>query len=203
MNVLFYTVMLLCTAIMLVTSPQTFLSTLLGAASKSATLCISLLATYSVWLGLMQVWQACGLSQKLSRLLRPISKRFFHVDDTQTLDAITMNLSVNVLGISGAATPYGIQAAKLLDKTDEAEYASCMLFALNATSIQLIPTSIIGVRTALGSATPADIVLPTIIVSFLSTFLACLLVRLFIPPKSKRISTEKRRLLQKNKGACI
>ena len=98
MNVLFYTVMLLCTAIMLVTSPQTFLSTLLGAASKSATLCISLLATYSVWLGLMQVWQACGLSQKLSRLLRPISKRFFHVDDTQTLDAITMNLSVNVLG---------------------------------------------------------------------------------------------------------
>lgn len=187
MNTLFYAVMILSTAIMLIACPQNFLSTLLGAAGKSATLCLSLLATYSVWLGLMQVWQDSGVSQKVSRLFRPLAKRFFHTDDTAALDAVTMNLSVNVLGISGAATPYGIKAAQLLDKTENAEYASCMLFAVNATSIQLIPTSMIGVRTALGSTAPADIVLPTILVSFLSTFLACLAVRLLIPPKTKGV----------------
>ncbi len=98
------------------------------------------------------------------------------------MQAISMNLSVNLLGISGAATPYGIQAANLLDKTDNAEYASAMLFVLNATSLQLIPTSIIAVRVALGSASPNDIVLPTLLATSLSTIVGVLLTKVFIKP---------------------
>lgn len=183
MNPLFATVFILATAILLVLSPDTFLSTLLLGASKSASLCVSLLATYSVWLGLMRVWEDCGLSHGVSKILKPLARKLFKTDDKETLDSVCMNLSVNLLGISGAATPYGIRAAQLLDKSDEAEYASSMLFVLNATSIQLIPTSIIGVRVALGSTSPADILIPTLITTAFSTAIGVILTRLLIPPK--------------------
>jgi spore maturation protein A len=97
--------------------------------------------------------------------------------------AISINLSANLLGLGGAATPYGIKAAQLLDASPHAEYASCMLFALNATSIQLLPTSVVGIRAALGSGSPADIVLPTIICTTLSTVIAVTLTFLFLGRK--------------------
>ena len=185
MNVLFSLVFILSTLILLLLSPETFLSALLESASKSAVLCFSLISTYSVWLGLMNVWKASGVTHAISKLLKPIAKRLFKTEDKQTLDNLSMNLSVNLLGISGAATPYGIKVAQLLDKTEHAEYASAMFFVINATSIQLIPTSIIGVRVALQSASPADVILPTLITTVFSTLLAVFLVRVFIPPKPR------------------
>lgn len=203
MNVLFAIIFLIATLILLILSPESFLSTLLDGVSKSASLCVSLLATYAVWLGLMKVWEDSGVSRGVSRLLKPLAKKLFKTDDLQTLDAVCMNLSVNLLGISGAATPYGMKAAQLLDKSDEAEYASSMLFVLNATSIQLIPTSIIGVRVALHSASPMDILLPTLITTVFSTAVGVLLTRLLIPPKSKKKRARVGVRLQKIRGAGI
>ena len=183
MNILFTLVFLTSTTLLLCIAPQNFLSALLDAASGSATLCLSLLSSYAVWLGLMSVWQQSGVSRAVSKWLQPIAKRLFKTEDSETLDALCMNASVNMLGISGAGTPYGIRSAKLLDGTPNAEYSSAMLFALNATSIQILPTSIIGVRVALGSLNATDIILPTLVTSLFSTLTAVLLVRIFIPPK--------------------
>ncbi len=177
---------MLSTLILLFLSPETFLAALVDGAGRSGTICLSLLATYSVWLGLMKVWEDSGVSRGVSKLLKPLARRLFRTDEEQTLNALSMSLSVNLLGISGAATPYGIQAANLLDKTPDAEYSSAMLFVLNATSIQLIPTSIIGVRVAMQSAAPMDIVIPTLLTTAFSTLLGVLLTRLLIPPKTKR-----------------
>jgi spore maturation protein A len=200
MNALFATVFILSTAILLILSPDTFLSTLLLGASKSASLCVSLLATYSVWLGLMRVWEDSGVSRKISQKLKPLARKLFKTDDEETLNAVCMNLSVNLLGISGAATPYGIRSAQLLDKSNEAEYASSMLFVLNATSIQLIPTSIIGVRVALGSVSPADILIPTLITTAFSTLVGVVLSRLLIPPKTRVKQERTKDLFFKSKG---
>ncbi len=178
---------MLSTLILLFLSPETFLAALVDGAGRSGTICLSLLATYSVWLGLMKVWEDSGVSRGVSKLLKPLARRLFRTDEEQTLNALSMSLSVNLLGISGAATPYGIQAANLLDKTPDAEYSSAMLFVLNATSIQLIPTSIIGVRVAMQSAAPMDIVIPTLLTTAFSTLLGVLLTRLLIPPKTKRL----------------
>ena len=202
MNILFSAVFILCCAILLFIAPENFLSALLDGASRSASICVSLIATYSVWLGLMKVWEDSGVSRAVSKILKPFARKIFKTDDPQTLDAVCMNMSVNLLGISGAATPYGICAAKLLDKSDEAEYSSSMLFVLNATSIQLIPTSIIGVRVAMHSASPIDIVIPTLIASLFSTFLGVALTRIFIPPKHKK-SNRTSPFLRKKKGAGI
>ena len=159
---------------------------MLDGASKGATVCCSLIATYTVWLGLMRVWEDSGVSRGVSKLLKPLAKRIFKTDDEQTLTAISMNLSVNMLGISGAATPYGMQAAKLLDKTEHAEYASAMLFVLNATSLQLFPSSMIAVRVAMQSANPTDIVLPTLLSTLFSTLFGGVLTWILLRPKNKK-----------------
>ncbi len=182
MNTLFTLVFLACAFLLLCTSPDTFLAALLDGAGKGATVCLSLVATYSVWLGLMRVWEDSGLARGISKLLKPLSKRLFKTEDEEALQAISMNLSVNLLGISGAATPYGIKAANLLDRTENAEYSSAMLFVLNATSIQLIPTAIIGVRVALHSANPTDVIVPTFLATLLSTVLGVCLTKAFIKP---------------------
>ncbi len=125
------------------------------------------------------------MSKSISKLVKPLAKKLFKIQDEEALSAISMNLSVNLLGISGAATPYGIKAAQLLDKTENAEYASAMLFVLNATSLQLIPTSIIAVRVAMGSQAPNNVVIPTLLATLLSTVLGVILTKLFIPVKQK------------------
>ena len=185
MNILFSVLFILSNLLLLCLSPKDFLPALLDGTSKSATLCISLIATYSVWLGLMEVWKKSGVTRKVSRLVKPLSKRLFKTDNDEILDAVCMNLSVNMLGVSGAGTPYGITACKLLDKTENAEYSSALFFVLNATSLQIIPTSVVGIRTALGSVSPADIILPTFLSSTLSTLLGFLLVKASISKKTE------------------
>ena len=183
MNLVFSLIFILSALVLLVLNPSAFLPALLDGATKSATLCLSLLATYAVWLGLMRVWEDSGVSKKTSVFLRPLAKKLFRTQDEATLDAVCMNLSVNLIGISGAGTPYGIQATQRLNETENAEYATALFFVLNATSLQLIPTSIIGIRVALGSVAPNAIVLPTLLATLFSTLLGGLLVRLLIPPK--------------------
>lgn len=200
MNTIFTVVFLSSAVLLLIIEPNGFLTALLEGSSKSASVCVSLLATYAVWLGLMQVWEDSGVSRGISRLLKPVAKKLFKTDDEEALNAISMNLSVNVLGISGAGTPYGIKACRLLDKSKNAEYSSAMFFVLNATSIQLLPTSIIGVRVAMYSASPYDVVLPIILTSLFSTLLAVILSRILIPPQKTRAGTRQK---LKTRGAGI
>lgn len=191
MNALFFIVFVVATASLLLLAPKNFLPTLLQGATKSASLCFALVSTYAVWLGLMQVWQDSGVTRFVSKITKPLVQKLFRTNDAQTLDALCMNTSVNLLGISGAGTPYGVLSAKLLDGTENAEYASAMLFVVNATSIQLIPTSVIGVRTALGSVAPADIILPTLLTTLFSTVLAVCLVLLLFPTAKREKNTPK------------
>lgn len=200
MNLLFSLLVAVCALIALFQAPDAFLSALIDGGSRAATICLSLLATYAVWMGLIQVWEDSGVTRGVSKLLRPFAKKLFKTEDNAALDALCMNLSVNLLGATGAATPYGVKAAQLLDKTPHAEYASAMFFALNATSLQLFPASVVAVRVAMHSAAPTDIVLPTFLVTLFSTLTAALLVSLlcrderpspvFVQRKTRRAATK-------------
>ncbi len=205
MNTLFSLIFILSTLILLFLSPETFLEALLDGAGKSATLCLSLIATYAVWMGLMRLWEDSGVTQGISKLLKPLARKLLKTKDENALQNACMNFSVNLLGISGAATPYGIRAAQLLDKTEHAEYSSAMLFVLNATSLQLFPTSMIGVRVAMRSLSPNDIILPTLFTTLFSTALGLFLTWALLRPKKKsaqRIHTPSIFIrTQKTKGA--
>ena len=201
MNAIFTAIFIFSALLLLCNAPNDFLSALLNGSSKSAGICVSLLATYAVWLGLMQVWEDSGICKAVSKALKPLCKKLFKTDDDATLNAISMNLSANTLGISGAATPYGIRACQLLNSSPNAEYSSCMFFVLNATSIQLLPTSIIGVRVSMLSASPYDVVLPILITSVFSTLLATCLCRLCIPPEKTEAKIHKIPV-KRGAGAC-
>lgn len=202
MNILFAIIFSVCGACILLRSPDLFLSALLEGGGKAAATCLALLSSYAVWMGLIRIWEDCGVAKKVAHLVKPIAKKLLLTDDEECLEAVSMNLSVNLLGISGAATPYGIRAASLLDKTPNAEYASAMFFVLNATSLQLLPASMVALRTSLQSANPTDIILPTLITTIFSTLLGVCLTALFLRPKPQKIAVNspKRRQI---KGVCM
>ena len=163
--------MLLGTAGLLVVNPGATVDSMLNASANAVELCISLWGIYAVWLGLLEILDASGLSEKLAKLLRPLIKKLFKEADGKVHKDIAINLSANMLGLGNAATPYGISAMKKMDDgSGVATKSMIMLMVLNATSIQLLPTTTIGLRAAAGSQSPADIILPTLI----ATVITCL-----------------------------
>jgi spore maturation protein A len=85
--------------------------------------------------------------------------------------------------MSGATTPMGIKAIAEFEKRKDTEYQIIMFFVINATSVQFIPTSVIGLRTTMNSVSPADIILPTIIATTISAIVGILLVKIFVRRK--------------------
>lgn len=193
MNTVFFVIFTASAAVLLAINPDEFLPAVLSGAGNAATLCVSLLASYAAWLGVMNLWEKSGVTRGISKLLRPIVGKLFKVEKEETKYAISMNLSANILGLGAAATPYGIKAAKLIELEKNADYASSVLFVLNATSLQLIPASVIAMRASLASAAPADVILPTLLTTAFSALLGAGLVKLFVRKKKKpfRKRTEK------------
>ncbi len=179
MNVIFAVIFLCSSALYLFTQPDNYLSALLSGGEKAATLSIALLASYCVWLGFFCVMERSGLSKKLARLATPLCKKLFHTNDENAIFLASSNLSANLLGLPGAPTPLGVRATERFSKRNNT-YALSMLFVLNATSIQLLPTTVLTLRATHGSAAPADIILPTLIATAFSTLLGVVLVRIFV-----------------------
>lgn len=177
MSVFWFIMMFASILVLLITNPSAVLSEMIGASESALSLCIELCAVYVVWLGILELVDASGLGEKLAKLLRPLIKKIFKIDNTETEKIIALNISANMLGLGNAATPMGIKAMQSLDdKSGKANFAIIMLIVLNATSIQLLPTTVIGLRTSAGSTNPSDIILPTLIVTFCTTLLGIILV---------------------------
>lgn len=175
MNVIFAVIFLLSCALFLLTDPDAFLASMLQGGEKAAVLCLSLLAVYCVWLGFFKVLERSGLSEKLARRTMPLTKKIFRSDDKEALFYAGGNLSANLLGLPGAPTPLGIKATERFLAQGN-DYAADMLFVLNATSLQLLPTTVIALRLAAGSSSPADIFLPTLLATLLSSAVGFMLV---------------------------
>ena len=159
--------------------PSSVLNSMIDASGEAFSLCIELCAVYAVWLGVLELVEASGLSEKLAKLLHPLIKKLFKIDDKETEKMIALNMSANILGLGNAATPMGINAIKRLDDgSGVATNAMIMLIVLNATSLQLLPSTVIGLRSSAGSASPSDIILPTIIATFCTCLLGICLVKL-------------------------
>lgn len=133
----------------------------LEGAGAAVELCISMAGILCLWMGVMEIMRRAGLAQKLAGLLRPILKRLYpdFAQDRGVMDAIAANVSANLLGLGNAATPLGLEAARRMSKKTPgvAGDSLCMLVVCNTASIQLIPTTVAGVRMAAGSASPFDI----------------------------------------------
>lgn len=141
-------------------------------AAAAVELCLSMAGIMCLWSGIMSLMKAGGLTEILSKAFRPVLGRLLPraARDEDTLAALTGNVSCNLLGLGNAATPLGIQAARrmALGCNGIASNELCTLVVLNTASIQLLPTTVAGVRAALGSSRPFDILPAVWIASILS-----------------------------------
>lgn len=127
-------------------------------AEAAVSFAISLCGGLCLWSAVTELMEQSGISERLSYLLRPVLRRLFQngARDSETLTALSENVSANLLGLGNAATPAGIRAAKGLSRLGQKDEL-CTLVVLNTASIQLIPTMIASVRAALGASSPFDI----------------------------------------------
>lgn len=165
--------------------PTQVLSGLLTASNSAVKLSFSLCAIYAIWMGLFMILEKSGLSQKLSKFLSPIINKIFGKCNlsNESKQYVSMNISANLLGMGGAATPLGIKAIESMQKDNKDKstitFPMIMLIAISCSSVQLLPTSIIGMLASAGSKDPTAIILPSILCSIISTAIAILLVYLF------------------------
>lgn len=129
-------------------------------------LSITFLGTMCLWSGIMQIAKKTTLVDKLTKFLTPVMKLLFPdiKKDSNVHKEISMNMVANILGLGNAATPLGLKAMKSLQKEnskkDTLTNSMAMFIIINTASIQLIPTTVIAIRSSLGSSNPTSIIIP-------------------------------------------
>ncbi len=168
MNAIFIAITLASAALMLITSPDKFLPAVLAGGENAIKCAATLFCIYAFWMGLSSVAEQAKLTHGVARLLTPFCKKLFKTNNEGAVKDIAMNMGCNLLGIGGAATPYAVAAIGRLEE-EQNYFAQNLLFIINATSIQLIPATVIALRASLNSAAPHDITLPSFIASVVCT----------------------------------
>lgn len=180
MNTMFFVMTVASLILVTVVSPDSAFSIMISGASNAISLALKLCAIYAIWLSVLDIMQKVGMSRALDRLFSPITKRLFKGEDEKTREFITLNFSANLLGMGSAATPLGIKAMEgMQDGSDKATDNMILFMVVNATSIQLLPATIIGLRSSYGSASASDIILPSLIATAVSTVCGVLLAKAF------------------------
>lgn len=143
---------------------------------------LPLIGYLTFFCGLLNLLNDSNATQKLAKLLTPVFARIFPdlPKGHPAYGFMTMNFAANFLGLDNAATPFGLKAMESMQEVnsskDTASNSQIMFLCLHAAGLTLIPTSIIGYRAAQGAANPADIMIPTIITSFIGTLAALIFV---------------------------
>ncbi|MDP2646559.1 MAG: nucleoside recognition domain-containing protein [Desulfobacterales bacterium] len=158
---------------------------MIESAGGAVELAIGLVGVMTLFLGLMKVAEAGGMLQILARLIRPLMVRLFPdvPPDHPAMGAMILNLSANALGLGNAATPFGIRAMQELENLNPqpgtATNAMALFLAINTSSVTLLPTGVIALRAAAGSADPAAILPTTLLATIGSTTAAILAAKLY------------------------
>lgn len=163
MNTVFFLMLTASLVALTAIAPDAAFSVMLTGAEKAVETGLSLFAVYAVWLSVLEIMEKTGISRAIYRLFAPLFKKMFKGESEKAVEYISLNVSANLLGMGSAATPAGIKAMEHMSKKSEKASDNMILFfVINATSVQLIPATIVGMRAAAGSASPSDIILPTL-----------------------------------------
>lgn len=163
-------------------------------AQAGVDIALGLIGIMTFFCGLMKVMEDSGLCEKIGKAIAPLMRLLFPEvpADHPANSAMALYFAANILGIGDAATPFGLKAMQelqTLNKTKNiATDAQCMLMAISTTSITLLPTTAIGIRAAIQAEGAAEIIVPTIIATTISTVVGVICSLLF--QKTKRWKLE-------------
>ncbi len=160
-------------------------SEIVTSAKKSLDIFLGILPTIVLWIGIMTIATDSGLLNKISNFLYPFLRKLFPEipKNHESLGYISSNITANILGLGNAATPFGLKAMKSLQKLNNesvvASKSMTTFILLNTSGLTLLPTTIISLRSINGSTNPTAVIIPTIIVTIISTISAIVLDKLF------------------------
>ncbi len=158
---------------------------LLTSGKNSIDMILTILPLMCLWLGITKIAQASSLltlvSKKLSKVVRIIFPEI--PKDHPAIGYISSNIVMNMLGLGNAATPFGIKAMEKLKELnqnkDVASRSMITFLVINTSSVTIIPTTVISLRLLHGSIDASEIIPVTILTTFISTFIALILDRIF------------------------
>ena len=154
---------------------------LLNATQRAVQVSIGLIGIMAFWLGIAKIAQKSGLINLISKLISPILKLIFNElpKNSPAFSNIALNITANALGLSNAATPFGIKATKDIkkeeNKNDVATNSMCIFLAMNTAGFQIVPATVLAILIAAGAKNPTEIIIPTFIVT-LSSFIFAIIV---------------------------
>jgi len=157
----------------------------MDSAKAGVTLGIELIGIVCLWNGLMSIAEKGGLVRIFSKAVSPLMRILFPEvhQKHKAIGAMVMNIAANFFGLGNAATPFGLKAMTELQKLnkgkDTASDAMCMFLVINTATLQLIPATVIALRSAAGSVNPTEIMLPIWISSLVAFSCGILICKLF------------------------
>ena len=161
---------------------QAVVTSLFDSSKTGFEIAIGLTGVMSLWLGLMRIAEKAGVTQAMAWAVGPLFRRLFPgiPDGHPASGAIVMNRSANMLGLDNAATPLGLKAMKELQslnpEPDRASDQMILFMVMNASSVTLVPVSILTFRAQLGAHNPADVFIPILIATFIADLSGLLIV---------------------------
>jgi len=162
---------------------QPMTEAVLDSAGEAVSLCLSMAGVVSLWMGLMEIAVQSGLVQSLCTGISPFLNFLFpHIPGGhKSREFIATNFIANILGLGWACTPAGLKAMEQLAELEKergntqrhiASAEMCAFLVMNISSLQLIPVNMIAYRQQYGSVNPAGIILPAILSTLGSSFVA-------------------------------
>ena len=137
----------------------------------------------------MEIASKTKLIERINNSLKWLMKFLFPniQKEDKEYKEITMNITANILGLGNAATPLGLKAMKTMQEKnknkDRLSDEMAMFIILNTASLQIIPTTVIGIRNSLNSEDPTKIILPVWISTICAAVAGIVASKMFIKMK--------------------
>lgn len=157
-------------------------------ANQTVELCLTMFGTLCLWNGIMNIAVKTSLIEKLTKFLKPIISFIFPEikNNPKITKEISMNMVANILGLGNASTPLGIKAMESMQKEnkskDKLSNSMAMFILVNTASLQIIPTTVISIRSSLGSQNPTKIIL-AVWIATIAAFVTAICVGKFLIKK--------------------
>ncbi len=148
---------------------------ILTSASSSLEMALKIFPVMSLWLGISKIAEESSLLSKFSKFVSKVLKYIFPEipSNHPSLSYISSNIVANMFGLGNAATPFGLKAMSSLQELNKdkktASRSMITFLVLNTSGVTIIPTTVISLRMMYKSVNPTSILLPCILITFLST----------------------------------
>ena len=164
---------------------------ILNVPKETINLLITLVGSACFWSGMVKIMEKEGIVKWLCKKIRPLFNLIMpNFKDEEALEYVSMNIAANILGLGYGATPSGLKAIRRMQELNEGDKKEATdemvtFLVLNTAGVTIIPTTVISIRSALGSINPSDMILLPIIATFTSC-VAGLMVDYYFRNKRKK-----------------